>query len=82
MVQLREHAIISRVMKTALQGIIDRNELQFHVEFIHSKEDSTVINKEIILQLDDPLTHGQCDSIRIHLIEICFIEIIHNWFVY
>jgi hypothetical protein len=81
MVQLREHTILGRVMKTALMGIIERKELQFYVEFIDNQEDLTVINKEIILRLDDPIAHVQCDNIRIHLIEICFIEIIHNWFV-
>ena len=82
MIQLREHAMIARVMKNALMGLVERNELQFYVEFVNDNEDASNINKEIILRLDDPITHVQCDSIHIHLIEICFIEIIHNWFVY
>jgi hypothetical protein len=81
-VQLREHAIVARVMKTALMRIVERRELRFYVEFMNTKEDLTVVNKEIILRLDDPITNLECDCIHIHLIEICFIEIIHNWLVY
>ena len=82
MIQLREHALVARAMKNALNGLIERKELRFYVEFPANKEDLTVINKEIILRLDDPLTGIQSDSIHIHLIDICFIEIIHNWFVF
>jgi RNA-dependent RNA polymerase len=81
-VQLREHAIFARVMKNALMGLIERRELRYDVEFIDNKEDFLIINKEIILRLDDPVTGIQCDTIHLHLIEICFIEIIHNWLVY
>ena len=69
-------------MKNALIGIVERKELRFYVEFIDNKEDLTIINQEIILRLDDPITNSESDSIHIHLIEICFIEIIHNWLVY
>jgi hypothetical protein len=82
MVQLREHALVARAMKNALNGLVERKELRFYVEFPDNKEDLTVINKEIILRLDDPVTGIQSDSIHIHLIDICFIEIIHNWFVF
>jgi hypothetical protein len=78
-VQLREYVIVARVMKNALIGLIQRREFRFDIEFIDNNKEE--INKEILLRLDDPITGNQCDSIRLHLIEICFIEIIHNWFV-
>ncbi|UJR29064.1 hypothetical protein I4U23_010278 [Adineta vaga] len=80
-VQLREHAIVARAMKQALHRLIERKELRFHVEFLNNNnnEDLSIVNKEIILRLDDPITHLECDHIHLHLIEICFIEIIHNW---
>ena len=81
-VKLHEHSIVARVMKNALMRIIERRELQFYVELIDNEENLTNINKDIILRLDDPITGIQCDHIHIHLIEICFIEIIHNWLVY
>jgi hypothetical protein len=77
-VQLREHAIIARVMKNALKKLVERRELRFYVQIIDQKEN---LNPEIILRLDDPINNLQCDKIHLHLIEICFIEIIHNWFV-
>lgn len=81
-VQLREHAIIGRIMKNTLQGLIQRRELRFNVEFIENNNNNIDdINREIILKLDDPLTGIECDRIHLHLIEICFIEIIHNWLV-
>jgi hypothetical protein len=69
-------------MKNALLGIVERRELRFYVEFNDNQEDLTVVNKEIILRLNDPITSIECDSIHLHLIEICFIEIIYNWLVY
>ncbi|CAF3874471.1 unnamed protein product [Rotaria sordida] len=79
-VQLREHAIVARVMKNALMGLVERRELRFYVEFIdNTTEDLTIINKEIILRLDDQITGVEYDNVHIHLIEIIFIEIIHNW---
>ena len=82
MIQLREHAIVARVMKNTLMGIIERRELRFEVEVLPEKDDSTSINREILLRFDDSLTKTECDSLHLHLIEICFIEIIHNWLVH
>ena len=78
-VRLREHSMVVRVMKNTLIRIIERQELQFYVELIDNEEN---LNKKIIVRLDDPITGVQCDYIHIHLIEICFIEIVHHWLVY
>jgi RNA-dependent RNA polymerase len=77
-VQLREHAIVARVMKNALRKIFEQRELRFYLEFIDQKDN---LNPEIILRLDDPITNIQSDRIHLHLIEICFIEIVQNWLV-
>lgn len=69
-------------MKTALSRLVERRELRFYVEFPDQNEDLFVVNKEIILHFDHPITHAECDRIHLHLIEICFIEIIQNWLVY
>ncbi|CAF0730149.1 unnamed protein product [Adineta steineri] len=77
--QLREHATIAHVMKNTLNRLVEQRELRFHVEFIDNKDASFIVNTQIRLRLDDPVTNIESDSIHIHLIEICFIEIIHNW---
>lgn len=78
MSQLREHAIISRVMKNQLKKLIQQRQLKFYVEFSRQDQSS---NKEILLKFDDPTTGLESDVVRLHLIEICFIEIIQNWLV-
>lgn len=77
-VQLREHAIVARVMKKALKNLLQQQQLRFDVQIIDRKHDPNV---EILLRLDDPITNTQSDQIHLHLIEISFIEIIHHWFV-
>ena len=78
-VQLREHAIVARVMKKALKNLLQQQQLRFDVQIIDKKHD---LNVEILLRLDDPITNTQSDQIHLHLIEISFIEIIHHWFVF
>ncbi|CAF1388784.1 unnamed protein product [Rotaria sordida] len=58
---------------------IEQNELRFYIKFIDNEENFSVIGKKIILQLYDPIKNIQFDTVEMHLIEICFIEIIHNW---
>lgn len=78
MSQLREHAIVARVMKKALRNLLDQQQLRFDVQILDRTHE---INVEILLRLDDPIFHTQSDELRLHLIEISFIEIIHHWFV-
>ncbi|CAF0959316.1 unnamed protein product [Adineta ricciae] len=78
-VQLREHGIVARVMRQALHRLVEQRHLRFFVELIENRENTFAVNKRVILQLQDPVNNVECDNLQLHLIEICFIEIIHNW---
>ena len=80
--QSREYDLIARMMRRSLQGIVQREPLRFHVEFIGAaRGEWSNITVPILLRLDHPRSERSLHSLSVYLLDICFIEIIDQWYV-